>query len=72
LQDLEGEEVFNGLVNGHFLKKYFVLAMSGSSIFVNIIFLLVFELIIDSIAQQQGTEPAKEFLASPMEPDVIT
>jgi hypothetical protein len=24
LQDLEGEEVFNGLVNGHFLKKCFV------------------------------------------------
>jgi hypothetical protein len=24
LQDLEGEEVFNGPVNGHFLKKYFV------------------------------------------------
>ena len=24
LQDLEGEEVFNDLVNGHFLKKFFV------------------------------------------------
>ena len=24
LQDLEGEEVFNGPVNGHFLKKCFV------------------------------------------------
>jgi hypothetical protein len=24
LQDLEGEEYFNGLVNGHFLKKCFI------------------------------------------------
>ena len=24
LQDLEGEDVFNSPVNGHFLKKYFV------------------------------------------------
>jgi len=38
LQDLEGEEVFNGPVNGHFLKKCFFLATHGSSVFVNIVF----------------------------------
>jgi hypothetical protein len=41
LQDLEGEEVFNGPVNGHFLKEMFCLSLNGSSVFVNIVFLFV-------------------------------
>jgi hypothetical protein len=59
LQDLEGEEVFNDPINGYFRKKCFFLALDCSSVFVNIVFLLIFGLINDSIAQQQGTRTIK-------------
>jgi hypothetical protein len=39
LQDLEGEEVFNSPVNGHFPKKCFVLSLHMAPLFVNIVLL---------------------------------
>jgi hypothetical protein len=64
LQDLEGEEVFNGPSEWAFSEEVFLLSHKWLFCFVNIVFCLFLVLISDSIAQQQGTEAAKEFLAS--------
>jgi hypothetical protein len=56
LQNSEGDEVFGGPVNGHFLKKNFFLKPQSKPTIVDAILVLCFFFIEDSITQRKALE----------------